>query len=72
MIYKLKRSMANGGVLEKNLAAILANDGGDVKWNKNQSGGIRVLWVQTRSMAQDVSVSKPYVLETDTTFGTIR
>ena len=71
MMYKLKRSIADGGVLEKYLADILA-DGGDVKWNKNQSGEITVLWVQTRSMAQDVCATKPYVWETDTTFGTNR
>ena len=63
MMYKLKRSIVDGEVLEKYLADILA-DGRDVKWNKNQSGEMTVLWVQTRSMAQDVSVTKPYAWET--------
>ena len=71
MMNKLKRSISDGGVLEKYLADILA-DGGDVKWNKNQSGEITVLWVQTHSMAQEVSVTKPYIWETGMTFGTIR
>jgi hypothetical protein len=68
---KLNRSIADGGVLEKCLTDIQA-DGGDVKWNKNQAGEVTVLWVQKRSMSQDVSVTKPYVWQTDTTFGTNR
>ena len=42
MTYKLKRSIADGEVLEKYLADILA-DGRVVKWNKNQSGEMTVL-----------------------------
>ena len=63
--------MADGGVLEKYLTDIQV-DGGDVKWSKNQAGEITVLWVQTRSMAQDVATTKPWVWQTDTTFGTNR
>ena len=69
LMYKLKRSMADGGVLEKYLADI-QSEGWDIKLHKNQRGEVLVLWVQTRSMVQDVSVTKPYVWQTDTTFGT--
>ena len=68
---KLKRSIADGGVLENYLADIQA-DGGSVKWIKNQRGEVVVLWVQTRTMAHDVSVTKPFVWQTDTTFSTNR
>ena len=63
--------MADEGVLEKYLADI-QSEGGDIKWHKNQRGEVVVLWVQTRSMDQDVSVTKPYVWQTDTTAGTNR
>ena len=47
-------------------------DGGNVKRSKNSRGEVQVLWVQTRSMAQDAACTKPYVWQTDTTFGTNR
>ena len=45
---KLKRLIADGGVLENYLADIQA-DGGSVKWIKNQRGEVVVFWVQTRT-----------------------
>ena len=68
---KLKRAIADGGVLEKYLTDV-QTDGGNVKRSKNSRGEVQVLWVQTRSMAQDVACTKPYVWQTDTTFGTNR
>ena len=64
-------AIADGGVLEKYLADI-QTDGGDVKWSKNVKGQVEVLWIQTRSMAQDVARTRPYVWQTDTTFSTNR
>ena len=68
---KLKRAIADGGMLEKYLADI-QTDEGDVKWSKNLKGEVEVLWIQTRSMAQDVARTRPYVWQTDTTFSTNR
>ena len=56
IMVKFKRAIADGGVLEK----YIQNDGGNVKWSKNSRGEVQVLWVQTRSMAQDVACTKPY------------
>ena len=68
---KLKRAMADGGVLEKYLTDV-QTDGGNVKWSKNPRGEVQVLWLQTRAMAKYVASTKPYVWQTDTTFGTNR
>ena len=68
---KLKRAIADGGVLEKYLTDV-QTDGGNVKWSKNSRGEVQVLWVQTRSMAQDVACTKPYDWQTHTTFVTNR
>ena len=63
--------MADGGVLDKYLTDV-QTEGGNVKWKKDRSGQVTVLWIQNRSMAMDVATTKPWVWQTDTTFGTNR
>jgi hypothetical protein len=70
-VMKLKKKVADGGVLEKYLMNI-QQEGGTVNWSKSESGEIVVLWIQTKSMAQDVQKTKPWLWQTDTTFGTNR
>ena len=67
----MEKSIGDGGLLEKYLADVQL-EGGKVNWSKNKAGKVTVLWVQTRTMCQDVDRSKPWVWQTDTTFGTNR
>ena len=68
---KIRKTLADGGSLEKYLMDI-QTEGGSVKWSKAESGEITVLWIQTKAMVEDVHRTKPWLWQTDTTFGTNR
>ena len=68
---KFKKSMMDGDVLEKYLARV-ETEGGTVKWKKSSDDKVVVLWIQTYSMKKDIARSKPWLFQTDTTFGTNR
>ena len=70
-VSKLNQNIRDSGKLEKYLANVQL-EGGCVNWHKNESGEVSVLWVQTRTMISDVSRTKPWVWQTDTTFSTNR
>ena len=70
-IRKINQNINDAGKLEKYLADVQL-EGGHVKWCKNDSGEVSVLWVQTQSMRSDVCRSRPWVWQTDTTFSTNR
>jgi len=61
--------MADGGDLEKYLLSIV-QEGGNVKWSKNETGEVDVSWIQTRTMVEDLNKTKPWLWQTDTTFST--
>jgi hypothetical protein len=67
----MKKSLGDEGHLEKYLADVQL-EGGLVNFQKNKAGQVSVLWVQTRSMRQDVERSKPWSWQFDTTFSTNR
>ena len=68
---KMKKALGDEGHLEKYLADVQL-EGGKVNFQKNKAGKVSVLWVQTRSMRQDVERSKPWSWQFDTTFSTNR
>ena len=70
-VTRIKKNIADSGILEKYLANIQL-EGGLVKWCKNQAGEVNVLWVQTQLMRADVAKTRPWVWQTDTTFSTNR
>ena len=70
-VMKIKKGTADGDLLEKYLTDIEL-EGGTVKWSKSDTGEIVVLWIQTKSMVEDVHKTKPWLWQTDTTFGTNR
>lgn len=70
-IMSCKKKVGDGGVLEKYLTDIQL-EGGKVYWKKSDEGEVMVLWIQTKSMVIDVEKTKPFVWQTDTTFGTNR
>ena len=70
-VSKMKKALGDEGNLEKYLADVQL-EGGKVNYQKNQAGKVSVLWVQTRTMRQDVERSKPWSWQTDTTFSTNR
>ena len=70
-VMKLKKTMADGGHLEKYLMEIRL-EGGTVDWHKSETGEILALWIQTKTMLSDVQKTKPWLFQTDTTFSTNR
>ena len=68
-VMKLKKKVADGGSLEKYLMDVEL-EGGSVNWSKSDTGDVVVLWVQTKSMAEDMFRTKPWLWQTDTTFRT--
>ena len=68
-VMKLKRKMLDGGSLETFLSDI-QQEGGNVSWSKGETGEIVVLWIQSKTMAQDVQKTRPWLFQTDTTFNT--
>ena len=70
-VIKIKKRIADGGCLEKYFTEIEL-EGGTVKWKKSDAGDVVVLWIQTKSMDEDLNKTKPWLWQTDTTFGTNR
>ena len=70
-IRKIRQNISDDGKLEKYLADVQL-EGGQVKWCKNSTGEVSVLWVQTQAMRSDVCRTRPWVWQTDTTFSTNR
>ena len=70
-VTKMRRVLGDESRLEKYLADVQL-EGGLVKYKKNKAEQVAVLWVQTRTMRQDIERSKPWSWQTDTTFSTNR
>ena len=70
IIAKLKKSAPDKDTLEDDLNEIV-KQGGDVKLTKDpQTGFVDVIWLQTKSMIEQVAREKPLVFQQDTTFST--
>ena len=68
-VIKLKRKLMDGGSLESFLSDVQL-EGGNVNWSKGGTGETVVLWIQTKTMAEDVQKTRPWLFQTDTTFKT--